>query len=166
MDSQKTNTWLPLIVGLIVIAAGGYLLWQYLNPSTAVPAVGTNTDVFVATSTPADNGISAILDTAIGQGITGVGITVIPLELVEDSRCATDVVCIQAGTVRVRVKIQSDAGEQESILTLGTPFPIQGAVVILTSVLPAPNSKVQIKPSDYRFTFKVTRLIGSYDEKG
>ena len=82
----------------------------------------------------------------VGNTIVGV------LGLVEDSRCPSDVQCIQAGTVRVRVSI--DAYNRDFILTLGKPESVGSTTVTLIAVIPSEkNSKETIPQSAYRFTF-------------
>lgn len=91
----------------------------------------------------------------IGGGSTTIqGVTIGVLDLVEDSRCPTDVQCIQAGTVRVRVAI--DSYERPFTLTLGQPQVVEGATVTLVSVIPEQKyAGTTYRPSDYRFSFTV-----------
>lgn len=80
-----------------------------------------------------------------------------PLEILEDSRCPTDVNCIQAGTVKIRAQLEYGGVAHIEDLTPLTKVPIAKRFVILTKVTPAPTSKVKISPSDYRFEFTVGR---------
>lgn len=91
---------------------------------------------------------------AIGQSVTVNGVAIGVLELLEDSRCPVDVQCIQAGTVRVRVAI--DSLSSDFTLVLGEPQEINGKKVTLSAVVPAEmRSTTQVDSSDYRFTFTV-----------
>ena len=117
-----------------------------------------------ATSTPATTTQNPPVSTetesviaAINQTILQKGIHILPLELVEDSRCPADVQCIQAGTVRVRVQLESGGKNQTLELSLGKPVTFGGTSVTLVAVNPEKNSKTTISQSQYRFRFSVTR---------
>ncbi len=93
----------------------------------------------------------------IDQGASALGVKIVPLEVLEDSRCATDVQCIQAGTVRVRAQVQTNGATVEQTFTLEQPVELAGGMQAeLTSVMPAPVSTQTIAPSEYRFTFTVS----------
>ncbi len=80
-------------------------------------------------------------NTLIGQTVT--------LALLEDSRCPVDVECVWAGTVRVKATFK----DATYTFTLDKPQTIGFYAITLTGVTPEKNSKVTIKPEDYRFTF-------------
>jgi hypothetical protein len=101
----------------------------------------------VATSTPIAIGDSAV--------VHGMNIRV--LHLVEDSRCPVDVQCIQAGTVRVRIAINSLS--RDFVVTLGQPQTIgtSGLTVVLAAVMPIEKRSTQVvATNDYRFVFVVS----------
>jgi hypothetical protein len=93
----------------------------------------------------------------LGQTATFKDISIKPLSIEEDSRCPSDVQCIQAGTVRVKVEVSAGMGTSSSILKLDQAFTTEGEAITLTSVLPGKNSKVTITPADYRLTFHVVK---------
>jgi hypothetical protein len=82
-------------------------------------------------------------------------------EVVSDNRCPSDVVCIRAGEVIVRVS----AGESRDSYTFAVPSwssaehphnrVIDGYQVELLSVQPHPRSSESINPSDYVANFVV-----------
>ena len=91
---------------------------------------------------------------AIGESATINGTTIGVLNLVGDSRCPAGAQCIQAGTVRVSISVNSY--NSDFTLTLGKPQVVGNATITLVSVLPPQRSLQQtIAPSDYRFTFTV-----------
>ena len=102
------------------------------------------------------------LDTSTGLRLGELGrfktISITPLSVEEDSRCPSDVTCIQAGTVRLQIQVVGTAGTSTSIVKLGQAFTTQGMNIILTDVTPIKNSKINIKETEYRFTFTVTKL--------
>lgn len=84
-------------------------------------------------------------------------ISILPLSIVEDSRCPTDVTCIQSGTVRLKIQIVSSIGTSTSIVKLGQEFTTEGMTITLTNVIPPKNSKINIEDTEYRFNFDVIK---------
>ncbi len=85
------------------------------------------------------------------------------LSLVEDSRCPTDVQCIQAGNARIQVSIGKQGGAAETFeinTTLGPKGATFGGYAInLVSLTPAPKSNIRINRNGYTATFTVSRLM-------
>lgn len=105
---------------------------------------------------PAANATSTL---AVGESATINGTTVKVLSLVGDSRCPADVQCIQAGTVRVLISVNTSSSE--FTLTLGQPQVVGDATITLSAVIPAQKyAKQTLQPSDYRFTFTVVPKVG------
>jgi hypothetical protein len=85
------------------------------------------------------------------------GFTVTPTRVEEDSRCPMHVQCIQAGTVRLSVRI---GGRARHVLTLKQPSRIAfGAWLTLCDVIPYPARAGRIRPADYRFGFVLHRAV-------
>ncbi len=59
------------------------------------------------------------------------------LSVVEDSRCPQSVACIQAGTVRVRVKYEHGTLVEERTMNLGQAINVASETLTLTHVVPA-----------------------------
>src|SRR5687768_3853772 len=76
-----------------------------------------------APATPPPQG--PLRDGTVTVGLGGharfAGLDVEPVRIEEDSRCPTGVQCIQAGTVRLLVRIEHRSGDLETTLTLGKP---------------------------------------------
>jgi hypothetical protein len=111
-----------------------------------------------STSTSAGEATSdalARVSARIGERVGAMGVFITPLSIVEDSRCPTDVQCIQAGTVRVKAKIESGLGASEMTLTLSKAATTEAQTVTLASVTPAKVSTVSAKPGDYIFNFDI-----------
>jgi hypothetical protein len=90
---------------------------------------------------------------ALGKHARFVGLDVVPLRIEEDSRCPTGVQCIQAGTVRLAVRVEDRSGTSEPILTLGRPVALGGGGwLALAAVCPYPRHPERIAPASYRFT--------------
>ncbi|MBU0750274.1 hypothetical protein KKH15_02035 [Patescibacteria group bacterium] len=92
----------------------------------------------------------------LGQSVEGLGLTVVPLEVIEDSRCPTDVQCIQAGTVRLRTQVGFETTTTTVVLKLNEAVNVQGKVLVLVEVRPDAWSTKPISSGDYRFTFDVS----------
>ncbi len=94
--------------------------------------------------------------TKLNKKIIIGGVSITPIELVSDSRCAVDVQCVWAGTVEIRVKLENGSNIQESRLTLGSSVKFLNTNIEFKNVLPPPYSKVSIKSGDYYFEFAIT----------
>jgi hypothetical protein len=90
------------------------------------------------------------------RGTVG-GFAVTPLLIEEDSRCPADVQCIQAGTVRLAVRIEGRASLQP-ILTLARPSRLDSnSWLTLCAVTPYPAQPGRIGPAAYRFRLVLHR---------
>ena len=73
---------------------------------------------------------SQVAQTEASVGVGGEarlgGLSVRVLGLVEDSRCPASVQCIQAGTVRIAVRLGQDGGAREAVLQLRETEPLAG----------------------------------------
>ena len=95
----------------------------------------------------------------IGETVSALGIIVTPVEIIEDSRCPSDVNCFQAGTVKLKTNLATlGYTEAERIFTLNIPITTNLAIVTLVAVEPEANSKVKIKDADYIFHFEIQIL--------
>ena len=112
----------------------------------------TSTATTTATSTNVSGTVAKL-----GQTVTIDGISITPISITEESRCPTDVQCIQAGTVIIKAKLSSDTSISETSLKLGNAISFSNKYVTLDGVIPKPNTKFTTKDSDYSFSFSVTR---------
>ena len=103
--------------------------------------------------------------TSLGKTITVEGVLITPTTVVEDSRCPVNVQCIQAGTVRVITRLESEGNKQEVTLTLNTPITFAGKRVELQEVTPVKNTKTAFEKDAYVFKFVVTKAV-TVIEKG
>lgn len=95
---------------------------------------------------------------ALNQKILNNGILITPLSVISDSRCPSDVVCISAGEVSLKVLLEKGTTRSEIVMKSQTPLVFGDAKVSLTTVTPLNNSKKTFSKDDYRFTFLVTPL--------
>lgn len=96
--------------------------------------------------------------TKIGQTDEAFDIQIRPLSVLNDSRCPSDVTCIQAGTVEVETEMQTRMGNNTQTFTLGQVVTTEMAEITLVRVDPVPNSETTITNSEYVFHFKVRSL--------
>lgn len=100
------------------------------------------------TSTPDDeDGV------AFGQKTIVDGPTIMPMELLEDSRCPSNADCAWPGQVRIKIKWFKADEEVILEMTSGHPTPIADGALTLASVKPIRKTTGKIARDDYRFTF-------------
>lgn len=97
------------------------------------------------------------LTLSLGETGSAFGTSITPIEVVEDSRCPMDAMCIQQGQARVRVQTVDGMGTSTSILTLAAAEPMTTEVssLWLTEVMPYPMASNPTEPEQYRFTFRI-----------
>jgi hypothetical protein len=85
-------------------------------------------------------------------------VSVRPLSVEQDSRCAADAQCIWAGTVQVKAWIATPRRRQMMMLTLAEPVEVvRGRWITLAAVCPAPRLGQPIAAAAYRLTFRFDR---------
>lgn len=132
------------IVAVIIIAVGiWFIVGKPLSetPNTSVP---TNTE-------------DGLVEVSLDQRISESGITLTVHEVLEDSRCPIDVVCIQMGTVRVRATLESGLGTAQQVFKLQKPVTTEAEEIMLVQVDPAPRSDHAIQKSEYVLHFTITK---------
>lgn len=141
------------IIILVVIVGGSVVVLQQKQSNESSPPPRNN----ATTTAPSDDPDEATVTARINQGAGALGITVVPLEVTEDSRCPSDVTCVWAGTVRLRALVTYDTGEGEQVFVLGEPVATDGVTIVLAGVKPDPVSTRQIAPGEYSFTFRIKK---------
>lgn len=163
------------IFGLVALAllAGGYLYSQRTAPSnggaiacteeaklcpdgvTYVGRTGPKCEFAACPSLPATGTVT--VTAGLNEPTVGLGFSVTPLEVAQDSRCPADVQCIQAGTVQLKAVLGGDLGAYTATLELGKPLVNEQYSITLVSVSPQKISTQQISPDKYAFTFKIEK---------
>ncbi len=93
----------------------------------------------------------------VGQTRQGLQIAVTPLDVIEDSRCPEGAQCIQAGTIKVKVRIDSGMGAAFETLELGKPITTEAESIVLVDVTPGRSLDKELHPSAYQFTIHIER---------
>jgi hypothetical protein len=92
-----------------------------------------------------------------GETVSALGVTITPHMIIEDSRCAVDVVCIQAGTVKIHAELTSGLGTGFQIFELNQPITTETEEITLVEVEPEPFSQRKINEADYVFHFVIQK---------
>lgn len=80
------------------------------------------------------------------------------VDVASDSRCATDVSCLWAGELVLRLAIRSKGKETQHEVAERQSVTVDGYTVTVLEALPARGPEEhRIDPADYRATIKVTR---------
>lgn len=132
-------------------------------PIESTPNVATSTPIVPTEPKPSSPVVTTSGTLTLKYDETGrVGaISITPLEIVEDSRCPINAMCVWQGTVRVSVRLSSSAGVTTETLTINTPFQVASQSVTLTAVTPYPNTTAKYSKDTYRFTFEVGKKVGT-----
>ena len=88
-------------------------------------------------------------------------LTVRFVEMVEDSRCPTDVNCVWAGNAKIKIRVSKNGRSHD--LTLDTNGPSQSAAaegytIRFVGLTPLPRSNVRINRNGYVAAFELTKL--------
>ncbi len=154
MDNKNQGNyyWIWWVAVVLAIIIASIYIWTTRgggSADTTAPAAQTDTGSTLIHS-------FGLVTIGLGQQARFQGITIHPLSIAEDSRCAAGVQCIQAGTVRIVVESVFDSGTSEQdTMALGTTTTVGGFAVALTSVDPQALAGTRIANQDYRFTFDV-----------
>jgi len=122
-----------------------------VNGSFLITTYEENPDVEEETTVT----VTAVLN----ESVSALGVSLTPLEVEEDSRCPSDVVCIQAGQVRLSLRTVDGMGTSTMSITLGAtePSTTETASIWLTDVTPYPKASVPTEEESYVFTFRVEK---------
>jgi hypothetical protein len=92
----------------------------------------------------------------LGQTAHLDGPHIIPVKILEDSRCPINARCTSAGDVRLQVEWVRPGGNQIIEIALSKPTPMADGQLSLTGVTPGreAGSGKKLKAKDYRFSFK------------
>lgn len=168
MKNEWRSVWIGIVALVLVAGGAGFHYWYTQDQGSQTPPVGEVAGESDGASIPDGTPVTQTVKLSGTVHIAGVQIN--PVEVVEESRCPTDVQCIQAGTVRVRAMVVERGGTdptpQPALFELGVPLTIALDQVTLVDVKPAPHSGSSITPGDYVFTFTVVKGAGTEYFKG
>ncbi len=154
---------------LVIGGVGAYFILH--NANRVIPSVAIITASSTPETTTATSSVETATPPASTQPIRAYGLITLPIggsvmygagklqitNLAEDSRCPTDVNCIQAGTIKVGVQVSSGNNPIEGFLQLGNTTTIGALSITLEAVSPIKTTKVTLQPKDYQFTIRVEK---------
>ena len=120
----------------------------FLLAGTALSACTPRVGIAAASA-----GAAASLGTRLGESSDLGGRVLTPLAVVEESRCPLGAQCVQAGTVRFRVRVRRGAQDDTVIVGLNSPVEVDGAWLHLARACPEPLVSRPVYPPDYRLVF-------------
>jgi hypothetical protein len=126
----------------------------------AVQAIAPNVR---CADTSGDMGTEVTLGVGERVAVGDEGLAVTFLEVMEDSRCPSDVMCIQAGQATIKIKVEMAERELGTLsLTLGggvgsVPETLEGYTFKLVRLDPHPISTHQPQPGEYLAFLEVTK---------
>lgn len=133
------------IIIVLVVLALGVLFYQGRVSNESVPSENLNQEKNVVLG----------LDEVASFGnisLTGWAVT-------EDSRCPSDVQCIQAGRVKVALRMFSSSGTSTiSEIEPGNQVAFEGVNIKLEEVSPYPVSTRKTADGEYRFHFTLSSI--------
>ena len=134
-----------IAVLILVVLAGGILFQSYSGSKQALQGVK-------------DMGREeGVVTLALGESAKFGELVISPTEIIEDSRCAIDVICVWAGTVRIKIKTTSGLGTAETPVELGKSMTTEVEEVKFVAVSPSRKESEPTDEKDYRFTFEVRK---------
>ena len=94
-----------------------------------------------------------------GETIAFPDVTVTLLRIPEDSRCASDVTCMWAGTLKAEFLVVVGSKQSTTSIELGKSATINNVTLTLISASPYPKSTKQIDSDKSRLTLSVQKKI-------
>ena len=102
------------------------------------------------------------VEVQINKQVTAVdGLKIAFIELVEDSRCPTDVDCIWAGNAKIKVRVTKNGRSKVlelDTLTRGMTPSYGNYRLKLKALTPEPRSNIRINRNGYKATIEVTKI--------
>lgn len=162
--TKQTKIITTVVLGIFLLILL-FLVFGQNNPAMLDTILGTDNTFEQGSETsgtttggggnPAQTLSGTIFTAKLNEKISFSGGTGVITEVLEDSRCPTDVQCIQAGTVRIKVNFTYGTLSQNINLTLNEPYTYSGSSITLVKVSPENISTVSISSSNYVFSLLV-----------
>lgn len=100
---------------------------------------------------------------AVGESVSGEGVTVTFVRVLEDNRCPADAICVRSGEMRVLVEVGQGTESIQHTLTLGdmaagdvSSITVGGHTFTLTEVNPYPLASDPTDFADYTITLNIS----------
>ncbi|MDB5254050.1 MAG: hypothetical protein JWL80_116 [Parcubacteria group bacterium] len=154
MNKKNNTIWTVVLLVLAFVGLSAYAMHKFSSSPAPAPIANT------ASSTPplppeVKNPVGNV-SLVLGQKANFGSISITPLKVVEDSRCPIGVQCIQAGTVRVSLLIQTGSTSNTVQIALNRSAAAGGWKVLFIDANPDKVAGNTIDSKDYLFTFNVS----------
>jgi hypothetical protein len=168
------KTIFGFIAGIIIIGLGFYFVPKIIKngvsenegpvactmeamlcpDGSAVGRTGPNCEFAACPGIPDPRSVAIKMN----ESVTSLGVTIKPVELIEDSRCPADAICIQQGRVRMRAEITSGLGTSTDVFEINSFVTTEAEKVTLLEVNPYPLASDPAEIYEYEFVFRVEKL--------
>lgn len=161
---MNKNAWIILALGVVLI--GGLYAYSkkapesYTNNPNATTTVGTTTEPGNINATTTGSAIHPYgrIDVNLNQKLNYSGGQLQIVSVDEDSRCATGVQCIWAGTVKTTLEYSQNGVAKKGTLELNKSITRGNEKITLVGVRPSPLPGKSISDKDYIFTLEVIKV--------
>ncbi len=89
------------------------------------------------------------------SGTSGIGMSITPLELIEDNRCPKGVDCESPGSVKIKIHVSKNDTGQDYILELAQKMQTSYGDITLVEVQPVRVSANNLEHGQYIFRFSI-----------
>lgn len=148
---KKNATWSLVILVLVFVGLAASAVHEFyskpVEPIIVAPL--PTTQIKQTFANPAGT-----VSLKLGERANFTDLSITPLSIIDDSRCAKGNTCIWAGTVKISLMVVTTSTKTVS-LELGKSISAGNSVVSLVSVSPTPVAGSTIDPSQYLFTLNV-----------
>jgi hypothetical protein len=142
-------TLVLLIISLLVVIKIKNFIKNNSEGPIVAPVVSP-----IPTPTPTSD-IETIVNLSLNEVAIVKGVSISFAAVTEDSRCPSDVQCIQAGIVKVSVQTIDGMGTSTMEIKPGDTITTETLSITLLEVSPYPISTQRILPEDYRFRVSI-----------
>lgn len=156
---SKIIAFSSLVILILIFAVFKIVSLKTAGVTVDLPAPVSTTTGVVITSTTTTTTTLPTQKAGVHFGETFVqsGVSVKPIELIGDSRCANGLTCVWAGTVSIKVDIV-DAGEKKTeIIDFENPIKLKNYTLSISKVTPYPQKDGKIPLSSYVFEFSLSK---------
>jgi len=151
-----------LITAVIVAVCASVFLYIYKAEVANAPHPQDLSDQSIVQESQNEETVPTVMQYGqvtlkVGQWAVFPDIRIRPLLVSEDSRCPSDVDCVQAGTVRVELETVSGMGTSTDTLSLDSFLTTEAEMVTFMDAKPMASSQKEIPQNEYQLVFMVEK---------
>lgn len=155
--------WTILAVLLLIVLGVVFSNWNKINQNINSPQNTSTSTIISSTSTVVTTQPKVTIlpygkvTLKVGQTASFAGNSIKLLRVFDDSRCATGLTCIWAGTVKVTIQSVTGMGTSTETMELGKTLTTEGEKIVFISASPYPKEGGSILEKDNEIIFEVTK---------